>query len=101
MPLLSNTISTGETSLSSLESHVSQLEQAPYSGLTLLSKVTQVTLLQLHMEELEDWSCRNNLRLRGIPEAAGQESLQPTVLAICQQLATSITPQDLEFDRVH
>lgn len=56
-----------KTSLSSLENRVSQLEQ------TQSLQASHVTTL--HMEELEDWSRCNNLRLRGIPEATGQESL--------------------------
>lgn len=75
--LLSERISTGETSLSSLESRVFQLEQAQSR------QAAQVTSLQLHMKELKDRSHQNNLRLRGIPEATGQEILQTMVLEIC------------------
>lgn len=83
--LLSERFSTGETSISFQERCASQLEQAQST------QAAQVTSLQLHMEELEDRSRHNNLRLRGIPEA--------TVLEICRQTSTSIAPQDLEFDR--
>lgn len=71
---------------------MSQLEQVQCS---------QVTTLQLHKEEREDRSRRNNLRLHGIPEATGQKSQQPTALEIFWRLATSLTPQDIEFDRMH
>lgn len=38
------------------------------------SQSNNVIPLQLHMEEMEDQSSRNNLRLRGLPEDTGTES---------------------------
>lgn len=56
--------------------------------------------LQLHLEDLEDRSRRNNLRLRGIPEATGAEDLAATVSAIFQ-IILGPTPPSVEMDRVH
>lgn len=50
-------VSPGEASIASLETCISQLKEAK------ASYVTHVTPLQLHLENLEDWSYRNNLRL--------------------------------------
>lgn len=86
---LSYRLTTGKMSLASLENRVSQLEQVQ------TSQVSHVSSLQLHLEELEDLICRNNLWFWGIPEVIGQESLEPMVLAI------PVPPQDLEFDRMH
>lgn len=47
-----------------------------------------------------DRSRRNNLRLRGIPEATGPEDLVETVTAIFHKLLDS-PPPSLEIDRVH
>lgn len=92
---LSDRICTGETTQTALEKRVSQLEKAQSL------QASHVSSLQLHLEQLAVRSRRNNLRLRGIPEDAGQESLQSIVVTICQQLAISEAPQDLEFDRMH
>lgn len=62
---------------------------------------TEATVaLQLHMEDLKDRSHRNNLRLRGLPNATGTENLSETVTAILQQVPAC--PQTtMELDRVH
>lgn len=38
--------------------------------------------LQLDLEDFKDWSCRSNLRLRGLPEAMGMEQLAETITAV-------------------
>lgn len=56
--------------------------------------------IQLHIEEMEDCSRRNNLRLMGFPEATGQEHLAETVTAIFHRLLEA-PPPALEIDREH
>lgn len=41
---------------------------------------------QLQLEEIEDRSRRNNLHLRGLPEAAGTEDLAASTMAIFKDL---------------
>lgn len=94
MQTISERVDAGESSISALTQRVKDLEQ---------SRETQAATavdLQLHLEDLEDRSRRNNLRLRGIPEATGAEDLEATVLAILQGVLD--TPQtSIELDRVH
>lgn len=56
--------------------------------------------MQLHLEELEDRSRRNNLRLRSIPETIGPEGLEATVIALFHKVLKT-PPLSLELDRVH
>lgn len=91
---LTDRLKKGETSLASLENRVIHLEQVQ------ILQASHASSLQLHLEELEDHNRRHNLRFRGIPEAIGRETLQSTVLAICQQLATSAPSHNLELKRL-
>lgn len=70
---LANRVSTGEASFSTLENPVSELERSQDHH-----RDTAITL-QLHLEDVEDQSRRNNLRLRGLPETIEAESLGETV----------------------
>lgn len=56
--------------------------------------------LQLHLEDLENKSRRNNLRLRGLPEATDTEDFSATVSAIFQRVLKSPL-LTVELDRVH
>lgn len=87
-------VTTGESLTSALESRILSLEQAQESRDRELQEV------QLHLEEMEDRSRRNNLRLRGIPEATESEDLAVTVTAIFHRLLET-PPPTLEIDRVH
>lgn len=91
---LTDRVDAGESSISSLEVRMEALEQAN------IAQAESAVALQLHLEDLEDRSRRNNLRLRGLPEATGAENLQDTVTAIFQRVLAS--PQStIELDRVH
>lgn len=52
---------------------MAQLEQ------TEDQQAVQALALQLHLKQLEDRSRRNNLRLRGVLEDTGEETLQSIV----------------------
>lgn len=71
----------------SLENHVQHLEQVQNA------QTSQVSIMQLQLEEFEDRNRRQNFRFRGIPEAIGRDVLETTVLAICQQLAIPPLPR--------
>lgn len=64
---LTDRVSTRETSVSSLENWVAALERSEDTHSAAALE------MQLHLEEMEDRSRRNNLRLRGIPKAIGSE----------------------------
>lgn len=53
------------------------------------------------MEDIENQSCQNNLRLRGLPETTGPENLADTVTVILQKVLDFSPPATLEFDGVH
>lgn len=57
--------------------------------------IDAATMLQLHMEEMEDKSRRTNLRLRDLPEATGPEDLAVTAADIFHRLPGDTLPQSL------
>lgn len=59
-----------------------------------------IIALQLHLEDTKDRSRRNNLQLRGLPEAMSAEDLGETVAAIFLKVLET-PPVMLELDRVH
>lgn len=91
---LTERVSAGEESASSVEQRVGALEKAQ------TIQATTAADLQLHLEELEDRSRRNNLRLGGRPESSGVEDLQVTVNAIFQVVLKS-SQKTVELDRIH
>lgn len=60
----------------------------------------RITDLQLQTEMLEDRSRRNNLRIRGIPEALEVEDSEGKTKAVFQSILKTTTV-DLVIDRVH
>lgn len=57
--------------------------------------------LQLHLQDLDGQNCRNNLRLRGLPEDTGAENLPDMALAIFHKILGESPTTNLEFDRIH
>lgn len=92
---LDDRLTRGEASVSVLEARVAQMEQAHSLYQDQLAEV------QLHAEDLENRSRRNNLRLWGLPEATGPENLLETVRSIFLGILDLTPPATLEFDRVH
>lgn len=92
---LSDRLTAGETSMLVIDRRVTALEAQHRSQ-------AEMSLgLQLHMEEMEDRSRRNNLRLRGLPEATGPADLADTVADIFRRVAGDQIQGRLEFDRIH
>lgn len=89
-----NRITSGECRLTALEEKIQVLEQ------TQQAHSLEAQEMQLHIEEMEDRSRRNNLRLRGIPEAPGPEDLAETATAIFRWLLSN-PPPSMEIDRIH
>lgn len=68
---------------------ISATTEAHNARLTTLERAlsletSQNRALQLHIQDLEDRGRRNNLRLRGVPEAEGQEDLLAETMKIFQ-----------------
>lgn len=84
-----------EASMGALETRVTLLERSQQRYLEQLAEV------QLHAEDLENRSRRQNIRFRGIPEATGPENLIETVRALIHTILDGALPASLEFDRVH
>lgn len=91
---LSDRVTAGEAPFFTLAHRVSALEQSQDTH-----RDTAITL-QLHMEDIEERGCRNNLWLRGIPEATGAENLGEMVAAIFRRVLET-PPMQLKLDRVH
>lgn len=83
-----------EASVGALETRVTQMEKAHQKH------QDQMAEMQLHIEDLENRSCCQNLRFRGIPKATGPENLTETVKAIIHKILDGDSPASLEFDRV-
>lgn len=73
---LSECLTDGETTTQILEQQMTAL------GRERFFQMDATVALQLQLKDLEDRSCRNNLRLQGIPEATDQENLQDMVKSI-------------------
>lgn len=69
-------MTVGESSVASLERRLVAVESKQDS------QAAAAINLQLQLEELEDRGRRNNLRIRGLPEATGSEDLAASALAI-------------------
>lgn len=85
-------LSVGETSLSMLDRKVATIEA------TKRSQTEASVGLQLHMEEMQDRSRRNNLRHRSLPEATGPTDLVDTVTDIFRRVGGDQLQGRLEFD---
>lgn len=92
---LSDRMNAGETTVTDLALRVKQIED------TQATQTKLVLTQQLHLEEIEDRSRRNNLRIRGLPEATGTEDLSATATAIFREIASTDFPATLSFDRIH
>lgn len=92
---LATRVTGGETSLMALEGRVAALEEVRNA------QAEALMVQQLRLEEIEDRSRRNNLRLRGLPAATGPEDLADTEAAIFRNIPGVDLPPRLEFDRVH
>lgn len=92
---MADRVSVGDATITSMEQLLSTLEKAQ------TSHMEATVAMQLHMEYMEDCSRRNNIRLKGFPEATGPEDLPATISAVVGQLIGDSLPDNLEFDWIH
>lgn len=88
---LTDRVASGEAAFSDLTSRVAALEQ------THDTHRDMSVALQLHVE---DQSHRNNLQLRGLPEASGAEDLSAMAVEIFHRVLESPS-EVLVMDRIH
>lgn len=93
--MLTERMGAGVAKVSVQEWRLQRVEEAQ------AAQVTSILSQQLRLEEMEDRSRRNNLRLRGMPEATGTEDLVATALAIFRNVAGDTLPQNVSFYRIH
>lgn len=74
--LLLDRMNTSESSVSTIEKPLQAVENQQ------ISHVATILAQQLQIEEIKDRGMRNNLRLRGLPEATETEALTASALAI-------------------
>lgn len=84
---LNTRLTAGESSLLTLEQRLTTLESQQKV------QAESAVELQLRMEEFEDRSRRNNLRLRGLPVATGPTDLLATVTDIFRKVAGEHLPE--------
>lgn len=65
------------------------------------SQTETAKIFQLQLEELDDRSRRNNVRLRGLSENVDQGSLSDKVRGIFHVLLGDVASVTMELDRVH
>lgn len=84
-----------ETSTSLLESRMSAMEKVH------VDYKKRLILMQLSIDDGENRSRRNNIRVRGLPEATSGSDLRATIVAIFNRLLDKPPTDELELDRVH
>lgn len=75
--------------------YISQLQTHVSSQEALLQDT------QLHIEDLDNRGRRNNIRVRGLPEAEGAEDLQTTLESIFNKLLNDSATGKILMDRAH
>ena len=60
-----------------------------------------MAMIQLHTEEAEDRSRRNNIRIKGVPENLEGPALWEAVMIILNQILNNPADTLIELDRVH
>lgn len=91
---LADRVLSGEASFTALERQVASLERAGDQH-----RDTAVAL-QLHLEDVEDRGCRNNLRLRGIPESVDAKALDGRLQELFREVLEEPAAV-IEVDRAH
>ncbi|CAH2283994.1 Hypothetical predicted protein, partial [Pelobates cultripes] len=61
----------------------------------------QLRLLEETNEDLSNRTCRNNIRVRGLPESVSTYLLPDTLTAVFQNLLPKATATDFLMDRAH
>lgn len=84
-----------ESSLSQIHPAVTELQTFVQQNYSLIQNIWS------HVDDLEDRTRRNNVRLRGIPEATSAQDLRATVVGIFNTLMNKPVSEHVELDRVH
>lgn len=88
-------VTTFETSSVALESRMVVLEESQ------TNYQHRLIMLQLSVDDGENCSCRNNIRLHGLPEATSGGDLRATVMAIFNRLLDKPPTAELKLHLVH
>lgn len=97
------------TDLHHLSAKVASIEEETYDTKMEISHIhdrlsTQASALrefQRHLEDLDNRGRRNNIRVRGLPEATQDEDLQVTLQAIFNNVLGRPENQRIKLDRAH
>lgn len=57
--------------------------------------------IHTHLEDLDNRGCHHNIRIRGIPEATEQQSLEQTAVGIFNDLLERPADSPVEMERLH
>lgn len=67
----------------------------------LTSQASTLRDFQSHLEDLDNRGRRNNIRVRGLPEATQDEDLHVTLQAIFNSILGRLEHQRVKLDRAH
>lgn len=99
---LQHRVSTTENAVSVLattqDDHAARIVALESATTSHLSRLRQH---QLRIEDSENRSRRNNIRIQGVPEATSGTDLKPTVVSILNQVLGREVTSPIELDRVH
>ncbi|CAH2319313.1 Hypothetical predicted protein [Pelobates cultripes] len=75
--------------------------EAEASNLAITRQGNMLLTLRRHTEDLDNRGRRSNIRVRGIPESAGEEDVEALLRALFRGILGAETPATIEFDRAH
>lgn len=61
----------------------------------------RIDSLLYQLDDVENWSRRVNIRIRGLPEATGPRDIIPTLQGVFTQILGKEAPDNIEIDRAH
>lgn len=92
---ITNRVDALEETHDSTKSYVMELQQHSSASVRALRETRR------HLEDLDNRGRRNNIRIRGLPEAEGQEDLQVILESIFNNLRELPLSTPIKLDRVH
>ncbi|CAH2300915.1 Hypothetical predicted protein [Pelobates cultripes] len=95
-------IATQACRLQAMEASVqSTTAQAETTNLAITRQGNMLLALRRQAEDLDNRGRRSNIRIRGLPESAGEEDVEATLQTLFREILGTEAPETIEFDRAH
>ncbi|CAH2274027.1 Hypothetical predicted protein [Pelobates cultripes] len=95
-------IATQACRLQAMEASVqSTTAQAETTNLAITRQGNMLLALRRQAEDLDNRGRRSNIRIRGLPESAGEEDVEATLQTLFREILVTEAPETIEFDRAH